>query len=295
MVNRFNRLFGKYRVRRSIGFIGSIIVFGVAAGVFLPGLLSAGSGLCPLRTSAQANPCLAQEGTISAQRALLLQASLDAVSYQATITALRAVSNSGTGSGSVSATSVPAKSVAFVDNFANNKRGWDLTPHDTGSASLSQGTLALNLTKGLVLAESIPGLTPDEFYLESDVTVRTTAYQTAVGYFIGDHAGNFTALTVKRGIYGADWSFVVYQFDGTHLTVTSAVPIDKELWQSGKAIRLGLNGSGGSYSLYYGGVVVASTQIVGTNKEVGFIVISENSGAIVAAFGKLVVQLPLKT
>lgn len=274
-------------------------VFGLAiglsfmAGMVLPGLFSVSSSVCPLRTSAQTNPCLAQEGTISAQHSALLQASLDAISYQATFTALRA--NPGT-----AATSIPSKNVAFADNFVNNKRGWDLTAKSNGSASLSQGTLALNLTKGLIFAEPIPGLIPDEFYLELDITIRNGAQNTSVGYYIGDANGQLTALTLKSHYvaFSTTWSFIVYQMDGTHLTVVSAVPIDKPLWSDGKSVRVGLNASGGSYSLYWGGAVVASTQIVGASKEVGLVAIEDGGdfgASLVAAFGKLVVQPALKS
>ncbi|MCC7447868.1 MAG: hypothetical protein IT324_10655 [Anaerolineae bacterium] len=86
--------------------IAACVTILLGAPVVLSGIAHSGVLTCQLpKASAQDNPCLAQEATISALKSALLQATLDHLSAQATITALQTTSGSEVGGGT--ATVVP--------------------------------------------------------------------------------------------------------------------------------------------------------------------------------------------
>ena len=239
-----------------IGFFG---VLTVTIGALF---LLAPSGLtpyCPNQVSAQDNPCLAQEATISSMQIALLQSTLDSLNAQATIGALEgALASAQTGSAAnVGAPPPLVIGLPFTETFDDNSRGWELFSNANSAARLSQGQLMMSVDDDYAEWVEIPSLPADEFFL--DVSVTPYGRSGFVGFGLGQtEDAAFQHLVDGRG--NGRWSTAVIEV-GSRWTwhfVTDYTSVLESAWQEGAPLSLSLELKNGLYTLYINGSVAES-------------------------------------
>lgn len=266
-----------WRHKRIILLSFSVVAFVVVL-LALPVLLGSGmlEPICTLpKAHAQDNPCLAQEATISAMQVSLVQSTLDALSYQATITALESALEAAGTTGVAAAPPTPVPGLPFVESFDDNSRGWDLTSHDYGVARISQGQLLITANRG-VYWHPIPGLQVDEFYIEATVTANDFAVP---GFGVGNKASGQYHMFVAEG---RSVSF----YDQTNRLFET---VYDRLYYVRETFTAGLESTGGLYTLFINGSSTETAQITPYGNQVGILVFTE-SGSASAAFDDIVVR-----
>ncbi|MBE2194400.1 MAG: hypothetical protein IAE83_09500 [Anaerolinea sp.] len=264
----------------------------IAILVLLP--LLSGTGVVPFcgkSTSAQDNPCLAQEATISALKGALLQATIDGLNHQATIVAFQPAGNGagGTAGGTV-VTAVPTKppGVLFTETFDNNNKGWDLRGGKWGSGSLSRGQLLLQAENDYLVDIWLPDFESSNFYVQTEVTTEFI-FNIGIGYVIGNSETgkkHFFALNERySSVYVSlmdisnDWA--------TLLSTEYGQP--GELWKENTKFSLGLEAKNGLYTLYVNGQPTESVQFRPEGSNLG-VAVHSNSGKKSAFFDNIVVR-----
>jgi hypothetical protein len=159
------------------------IALSLIALLALPLLFNTASPICPLSASAQDNPCLAQDATISAMQ-------LQMVNMQGTITALES---------QLQPTS--ASSLPFREDFNTNERGWDIVGRTDGSAAITNQKLNLSVAANSSFVLLVPELTiPEDFYAEVEVDGNVSVGNN-IGFWVGDYASNQYHLFLMNGYY----------------------------------------------------------------------------------------------
>lgn len=240
----------------------------IAALVLLP--LLSGTGIAPFcgkSASAQDNPCLAQEATISALKGALLQATIDGLNHQATVAAFQAAGNgAGGAAGGAAVTAVPTNppGVLFTETFDNNDKGWNLRGGDWGSGSLSRGQLRLQANGNYRVDIWLPGFAASDFYIQTEVTSGFT-YGTRIGYVIGESAGKYNLFGVHINDSGW-WVQLVEVFDDGATLLDAKY---SELWKENTKFTIGLEAKNGLYTLYVNGQPTESVQFRPAGSELG--------------------------
>lgn len=237
--------------------------------------------------NAQDNPCLAQDATISAMNVALLQATLDTMSYQATITALQ--NNTGPQATEIASSSSTAV-LPFTETFDNNDRGWQLSADDRTSSSFSRGALNLRTSRSDYCSRiAIPNVNNYEFYLEVDVIaggiddepVWNAGY---IGFVIGQVNSLETYddemrayLLIGRDTSRQDWYVYAFNYniaDEERIILANTLYAREEadVWEVDKSFKLALEVRNGFYNLFFNDEVVEGFQILPIGDEVGLVI-----------------------
>lgn len=241
------------------GFLGVSLVILVI--LILPLILHDGTSnlLCPIPASAQGNPCLEQEATISALQVVLLQSTLDAINSAATITALETTVAQLSADGQASAnTSTSQQQTAaglpFFETFENNNKGWDLRSEGNISATISNQSLLLSAYNRSFVRVAVPGIRAENFYLEADVAVRSIARDQCFGVWVGTErmaSPSFHMVVICQRGFTSDGNSTVrlFEYVDNRLTQLSSTQYD-QLWSPNSVFTLALEAQNGFYLLY---------------------------------------------
>lgn len=186
-----------------------LLIFAISAlFLFVP---SMNDSFCPLSTSAQDNPCLAQEATSSALQLELLAAratlTSQEIAYQSTIAALESRINSGV----AVATDLPSSdqpdissNILFSDKF-DSAGGWNLFSTPQGRADLQNGNLLITANSCEAYWATIANFeVPTDFYIEAQVKLVSNDSDIGVGFAQGSDETTAHYFTVGRnGGYAA--------------------------------------------------------------------------------------------
>ena len=265
--------------------------------LFIPAILAPGGGapFCPQAVSAQDNPCLAQEATLSV---LQFQSTLADIQYNSRISTLEsqltAVSSNSVAVGNVVQASATAiGGLPFTETFDDNARGWDLKTSAHGAIRLSSGRLVISTDNGYSNAAQIPDFNLDEFYIEVDAMPLN--YGGYVGFDVKQSDGTTYAIELGRPSILYGWSINELQVDSAtnkwNQTFSSDyTPVDSNIfWNKGPAIKLGLEFSNGLLTLYVNDSQTESVSISGT-VSAGLFINSEVYDPSSAAFDNLIVR-----
>lgn len=184
--------------------LGLIVGSGLLVGGYMLVPASDPLGMCTDAASAQDNPCLAQDATISALEGQLLQATIDSINHAATVTAFQ--------NGDPSMDTTEGEDLLgfrpllpYTETFENNDRGWQLYVSEQSAVRLSQGQLALSSSPGNYVFVPVPQVASDGFYIEAQVE---PAINTG---WIGYGIGNFDA----NDLVNLQAQFLVFRKPGT--------------------------------------------------------------------------------
>jgi hypothetical protein len=162
-----------------------------AGGVLFFAASDSNSTTC--RVSAQDNPCLAQDATITALELELLRAQQQITNDQATITALQVIG---------SAPEPAAGNALFTETFDNNDRGWQLPNSVSSAIRLSQGKLLFSSNDYYIYSQ-VPALDSDSYSVEAEVTplvlsVNGYGRLMLVGFAVGDFETTYQYILIGR-------------------------------------------------------------------------------------------------
>jgi len=214
------------------------------------------------RANAQINPCLEQEATLSAVNGLLLQATLDSISYRATISSLESQISSPT--------EIQGSELPFREDFNNNDRGWDILNSVGGVANIIDGQLRMTDAATPAYVLYFPDFeAPQQFYIEMSVKiVEVSEYD--LGFWIGDYqAGQYHTFNLGYILGGVPGFRVI---DGGN--VVQELDVDAfDLIQPGRDQHLvGLELNGNDFRFYVDGASIASGQIVTYGGQLGIFI-----------------------
>src|SRR5215204_2065725 len=188
------------RIRFGMGF--SLVAVAVLITLFFT---SPTQPFCPLsRVSAQDNPCLVQESTITALELQLLQVrgtmQAQEVSFQSTLAAIESDKELDT----EAADEILPGNVLFADSFDDNSLGWNIFTQEEGRATVNDGILTLQVNPCENVWLLFPNFElPVEFYMETDVLMLQGAPGVSVvyvGFGLGDATnGQYHSFAVSDG------------------------------------------------------------------------------------------------
>ena len=173
----------------------------------------------------------------------------------------------------------------FSETFDTNQQDWDLDWHSYGQARISQGHILLTSFRNAFIAELLPGLRQQDFYIEATVSPLTESY-IRVGFGVGSDAGNQLHLFMM----GEDdsWQIQYFDYDGQREVVDDQLLTLFEseiqaLWASGDSVRVGLQAIGGSYTLYHDDLPLETIQVTPYGDEI-FLVVQATANDTVQAY-----------
>jgi hypothetical protein len=182
-------------------------------------------------------------------------------------------------------TQTPPGELLFSETFETNQRDWDLDWHSYGEARISQGHILLTSFRNAFIAELLPGLRQQDFYVEATVTPLTESYL-RVGFGVGLDEGNQLHLFMM----GEDdrWEIRYFDYDGQREVADEQLRTLFEseiqpLWASGDSVRVGLQAIGGSYTLYHDGLPLETVQVTPYGEEI-FLVVQATANETVQAY-----------
>jgi len=241
-----------------------------------------GTPACTLQTaSAQDNPCLAQDATISALQVEVLgaQATMNAqaANYEATI----AVMEDGS-SGDVSGeAAMPAPGNAlFFDDFDDNETGWSLFSVPEGRVSLADGFMRLNSNPCARLWVPIPDLTVgDEFYAEAEIrlgegTLQSSSGRILVGFAVGNSSSDqYHAFVISNRRNRPD---NVVLIDTVNQSFIFDTEYNVDLINENAPVRVGIGYEGGILTLYVEDEAYDAAPVITHGEEIGLFAVSLN-------------------
>lgn len=222
------------------------------------------AGICTLpRISAQDNPCLSQDATISALQVEVLQAQATNVALQSTVVALEAQApTNGGGANTISVAGLP-----YEDDFSTN-RGYVLTSDAQGAVRLSQGQILISANRGESKSFLIPEVTVgDNFYAQVDITFPD-GYRSWVGIILCDNEMNVSCHLFYLEFGQFSDRFIGIEDQGTNLFSTAYPRIVAE----GEAFTFGVEANNGSYTIYVNGQATETSNLIPYGGTLGFLV-----------------------
>lgn len=196
-------------------------------------------------------------------------------------------------SGSVASSTTPPRppgETLFSETFDTNSRDWDLTPYDYGRARISQRRILLTSNPNSFIAEPLPALRRQDFYIEATVTPLAVT-NIRVGFGVGSNEGNQVHLFLMGEDDG--WEVRYFDFDGQRGNpeerLTSVIDSSHDpLWTSDDSIRVGLQARDGSYTLYFDGTALETIQANSYGDEI-FLIVQSPIDTVEAYFDDVVV------
>ncbi len=169
-------------MRRRIIASTSITFIFVAAIIFVMPIVLNSPYSCPI-ASAQDNPCLAQDATISALQIERSQLKGMISDLQTQVAALHP--------NSVATAAPQTGFTPFREDFNNNDLGWAVGGTSDGAVEIRNGTLTLTASEDRTLVTFVPNIqVTGDFYIEMQLNNTSFPFGFEIGFWQGDYVRN---------------------------------------------------------------------------------------------------------
>jgi hypothetical protein len=252
---------------RKLFFICLVLALGATIFV-LPGTLVTSNGqtsFCGLsNASAQNNPCLPQEATISALQVENISLQATMTSMQATMSAIQSgVQPNPQEPGPAPVASVPG--LPFYDDFSNNDNGWQLT----SGASITQGELVVTGVRESNNFVTLPGIHANTFYLEVSVWGKGDGPQWGIA--LGDLSGQEGSAYYHFGYHYDNYLYV----EDSTLEWPCEMIWKADFYPSQTPTRIALHLQNGQLEIFVDGELFTIIQVAPRGNQIGLGVADE--------------------